>query len=127
MPLFWALCSLRTAAAFHAGPERNHRLHAGVAAIASLAIGPIIDNFGKKTGLVAGFALITLAMFAVAGLGTYGYVMALFLLLGLGGGMIVTGANALVSDISEARRGTVLNLLNLFFGLGDSRRPCSAR
>jgi fucose permease len=92
-------------------------------AISSLAIGPIIDNFGKKTGLVAGFALITVAMFAVAGLGSYAYVMALFLVLGLGGGMIVTGANALVSDISDERRGTVLNLLNLFFGLGGFATP----
>jgi fucose permease len=92
-------------------------------AIASLLIGPIIDNAGKKTGLVAGFTLVTAAMFAIANLGSYAFVIALFLVLGLGGGMIVTGANALVSDISEARRGTVLNLLNLFFGLGGFATP----
>ena len=91
--------------------------------VASLSIGPIIDNKGKKAGLVTGFILITAAMFMIANLGSYGFVMAIFLLLGLGGGMIVTGANALVSDISEQRRGTVLNLLNLFFGLGGFATP----
>jgi fucose permease len=49
--------------------------------------------------------------------------MALFLLLGLGGGIIVTASNALVSDISEDRRASTLNLLNLFFGLGGLLTP----
>jgi fucose permease len=41
----------------------------------------------------------------------------------VGGGIIVTGANALVSDISEAHRASTLNLLNLFFGLGGLFTP----
>jgi fucose permease len=45
------------------------------------------------------------------------------LLLGLGGGIIVTGANALASDVSETSRGTTLNLINLFFGLGGMATP----
>ncbi len=44
-------------------------------------------------------------------------------LLGLGGGIIVTGANALASDVSASNRGTALNLLNLFFGLGGLLTP----
>jgi hypothetical protein len=43
--------------------------------------------------------------------------------LGLGGGIVVTGANALVSDVTESRRGTALNLLNIFFGLGGLLTP----
>jgi fucose permease len=43
--------------------------------------------------------------------------------LGLGGGVLVTGANALASDVNPARRGTTLNLLNLFFGLGGLLTP----
>ena len=43
--------------------------------------------------------------------------------LGLGGGIIVTAANALASDVSESRRASVLNLLNLFFGLGGLLTP----
>jgi fucose permease len=49
--------------------------------------------------------------------------MVYLFLLGLGGGIIVTAANALVSDISDTRRATTLNLLNLFFGLGGLATP----
>jgi fucose permease len=45
------------------------------------------------------------------------------LLMGVGGGIVVTGANTLVSDISEERRASTLNLLNLFFGLGGLLTP----
>jgi len=55
--------------------------------------------------------------------GTIAFVQSLGLLLGLGGGMVVTGANALVSDISPDRRSSTLNLLNLFFGLGGLLTP----
>ena len=36
---------------------------------------------------------------------------------------MVTGANALVSGVSEAHRATALNLVNLFFGLGGLATP----
>ena len=35
----------------------------------------------------------------------------------------MTAANALVSDVGEAHRGTALNLVNLFFGLGGLTTP----
>ena len=44
-------------------------------------------------------------------------------LLGVGGGMLVTAANALVSDVGEAHRGVALNLVNLFFGMGGLATP----
>src|SRR5579885_2363534 len=91
--------------------------------IASIAVGPMIDNEGKKAGLVLGLALIALALFALPKSKGYRSVMLYLFLLGLGGGVIVTAANALVSDISEARRATTLNLLNLFFGLGGLATP----
>jgi fucose permease len=90
--------------------------------IASLAVGPLIDNKGKKTGLLLGMGLIAAALFIVPNSPGYG-LLPVFLALGLGGGIIVTAANALVSDISEERRATTLNLLNLFFGLGGLATP----
>lgn len=90
--------------------------------IASLAVGPLIDNRGKKTGLLLGLGLIAASLFVVPNSpGTR--LLPVFLVLGLGGGIIVTAANALVSDISEERRATTLNLLNLFFGLGGLATP----
>jgi fucose permease len=41
----------------------------------------------------------------------------------MGGGIVVTGANALVSDVGEAHRAVALNLVNLFFGLGGLVTP----
>ena len=91
--------------------------------LASIAVGPLIDNEGKKVGLVIGLALITLALFALPKSKGFGSIMLNLFVLGLGGATIVTAANALVSDINPARRGTTLNLLNLFFGLGGLATP----
>ena len=91
--------------------------------IASVAIGPIVDNVGKKTGLVAGLGGITAALLGLAFAASYGTVFAANLLMGLGGGMLVTGANVLVSDVAEEKRASTLNLLNLFFGLGGLATP----
>ena len=91
--------------------------------IASVGVGPLIDNEGKKIGLVLGLALITVALFALPQSKGFRSITVYLFLLGLGGGIIVTAANALVSDISQDRRATTLNLLNLFFGLGGLATP----
>jgi len=91
--------------------------------IASIGVGPLIDNEGKKIGPVLGLALITLALFALPKSSGFGTIRLYIFLLGLGGGIIVTAATALVSDISQDRRATTLNLVNLFFGLGGFATP----
>src|SRR5215467_9159891 len=91
--------------------------------IASVSVGPLIDNKGKKTGLLLGLFLIAIALFLLPNSSGYEMIIGSMFLLGLGGGIIVTGANALVSDISEEKRASVLNLLNLFFGLGGLLTP----
>ncbi len=91
--------------------------------VASLGVGPLMDNQGKKTGLVLGLALISIALFALPQSRGFGSIVGVLFLLGLGGGIIVTGANSLASDVSEAHRATTLNLVNLFFGLGGFATP----
>ncbi len=91
--------------------------------LASVSVGPLIDNEGKKVGMVLGLALITLALFLLPRSKGYANVIANLFLLGLGGGIIVTASNALGADISQGHSGTVLNLLNLFFGLGGLATP----
>jgi fucose permease len=91
--------------------------------VASVAVGPLIDNEGKKAGLVLGLALITVALVLLPRSGGFASIATHLLLLGLGGGIIVTAANALASDVTPDRRGTTLNLLNLFFGLGGLATP----
>ena len=113
-------------ARFHLTPKQNGTI-ASVQAlgliIASVGVGPLIDNEGKKAGLVLGLALVTIALFLLPKSPGYGSIMLYLFLLGLGGGIIVTGANALGSDVNQASRATTLNLLNLFFGLGGLATP----
>jgi fucose permease len=91
--------------------------------LASLAVGPLLDDFGKKSGLILGLVLIAVALLALPRSSSFRSIVVLLFLLGMGGGIVVTGANALVSDVSEAHRGTALNLVNLFFGLGGLATP----
>jgi len=111
---------------FQLTPEQNGNIALAQALgliIASVSVGPLIDNYGKKVGLVLGLSLIVIALFLLPKSRGYRSIMVYLLLLGLGGGIIVTGANALVSDIGAERRATVLNFLNLFFGLGGLATP----
>jgi fucose permease len=94
--------------------------------IASISVGPLIDNKGKKVGLLLGLGLVAAALYGLATASSYDLTIAFAVLLGLGGGIIVTGANALVSDINPAKRGSVMNGLNLFFGLGGMVTPLLA-
>src|SRR5450755_2209694 len=91
--------------------------------IASVAVGPLIDNQGKKVGMLLGLSLITIALALLPRANGFGTTASYLFLLGIGGGIIVTAANALASDVSPEHRGTTLNLLNLFFGLGGLATP----
>jgi fucose permease len=91
--------------------------------VASLGVGPLLDDFGKKVGLILGLALIFIALLAIPRSAGFRSVVVLLFLLGMGGGIVVTGANALTSDVGEAHRAIALNLVNIFFGLGGLATP----
>jgi fucose permease len=91
--------------------------------IASVGVGPLIDNEGKKLALGLGLALIGVALEMLPKSRGFRSIATLLFVLGLGGGIVVTGANALVSDVAVGYRGTALNLVNLFFGLGGMATP----
>lgn len=111
---------------FHLTPSQNGTIAFAQAlglVIASLSVGPLLDNEGKKIGLILGLALIAIALYFLPRSRGYRSIIFLLFLLGVGGGIVVTGANALTSDVSEAHRGAALNLVNLFFGLGGLATP----
>jgi fucose permease len=112
---------------FNLSPEQNGRIALAQAlglVIASVSAGPIIDNKGKKVGLVTSLALIAAALYLLPNSGgQYMSIVFDMFLLGFGGGILVTAGNALASDISEERRASTLNFLNLFFGLGGLATP----
>jgi len=111
---------------FHLTPTQNGTIAFAQALgliIASVAVGPLLDSEGKKIGLILGLAFIAIALYALPRSRGYRSILVILFLLGVGGGIVVTGANALVSDVSEAHRGIALNLVNLFFGLGGLTTP----
>src|ERR1700733_2757464 len=91
--------------------------------LASIGVGPLIDYEGKKVGLVLGLSLSALAVTLLPRSSGFRSIAARMFLLGTGGGIIVTAANALGSDVDPAHRATALNLLNIFFGLGGFATP----
>jgi fucose permease len=91
--------------------------------LASLGVGPLLDTQGDKVGLLLGLGLIALALFALPRSSGFRSVAVLLFVLGVGGGIVVTGSNALVSGVTPEHRATALNLVNLFFGLGGLATP----
>jgi len=91
--------------------------------IASVGVGPLLDAEGDKIGLVLGLAFIVLALVLLPRSRGFASIAVLLFILGVGGGIVVTGANALVSAVATDHRATALNLVNLFFGLGGLATP----
>ncbi|MGD0730091.1 MAG: MFS transporter [Terracidiphilus sp.] len=112
---------------FHLTPSQNGTIAFAQALglmIASVGVGPLLDTEGDKIGLILGLGLIAIALFALPRSGGFRSIMVLLFLLGVGGGIVVTGAHALVSGgVIEGHRATALNLLDLFFGLGGLVTP----
>ncbi len=111
---------------FHLTPKQNGAIAFAQAVglmIASVGVGPLLDSEGDKVGLVLGLGLIILALTLLTRSRGFGSIAALLFLLGVGGGIVVTGANALVSGVATEHRAIALNLVNLFFGLGGLATP----
>jgi fucose permease len=111
---------------FHLTPTQNGTI-AFVQAlgliIASLGVGPLLDTQGDKVGLILGLACIAFALFFLPRASGFRHILLLLFLLGMGGGIVVTGANALANSVSGSQSAVVLNLVNLFFGLGGLATP----
>lgn len=113
-------------ARFRLSPKQNGSIAFAQALglmIASLGVGPLLDNEGKKFGLILGLAVICIALFSLPRVSGFRSILLLLFSLGAGSGIVVTAANSLVSDAGEAHRGVALNLANLFFGLGGLLTP----
>lgn len=96
--------------------------------LGSFFIGPLVDTQGKKLGLLLALGLIALALLGLRSAVGYTIIAGSMLILGIGGGSLVTAAFALAGDIKIESLSTagVFNLLNLFFGLGGLLTPLLA-
>lgn len=84
----------------------------------SLFFGPVVDRYGYKGLLITCTAFVLLALEGIAFASSFGFLRLAVFLIGLGGGAINGGTNALVADISTEGRGAGLSLLGVFFGIG---------
>ena len=91
--------------------------------IGSLLVGPLMDVQGKKAGMVLGLGLIALALFLLPQSKGFGSIRLYMLILGIGGGVVVAGANALVNDVKTDNPTALFNGFNTFFGLGGIATP----
>jgi MFS transporter, FHS family, glucose/mannose:H+ symporter len=91
--------------------------------VGSLVFGPVVDRHGYKGLLLAGIALVLLGLQGIAFAPSVALLAAAVLLIGLGGGVINGGTNALVADISAGGRSAGLSLLGVFFGIGAFGMP----
>jgi MFS transporter, FHS family, glucose/mannose:H+ symporter len=89
----------------------------------SLVFGPIVDRHGYRGMLAAATAFIIVGLEGIAFARGLGELRAAVVIIGLGGGVINGGANALVADISTEGKGANLNLLGVFFGIGAMGVP----
>jgi FHS family glucose/mannose:H+ symporter-like MFS transporter len=94
--------------------------------VASLLVGPLIDHLGPKANLLTSSLIVALAMIFFAGAHSFAAASGAAILLGFGGGGLNTCTNALVSDLYVERRGPMLNLLGIFFGVGAISIPLMA-
>jgi MFS transporter, FHS family, glucose/mannose:H+ symporter len=89
----------------------------------SMAFGPIVDRRGYKAMLLLALAAIAIGLEAIAFAPSLGWLRVAVLLIGVGGGIVNGGANALVADVSAGGRGAGLSLLGVFFGIGAAGVP----
>jgi fucose permease len=91
--------------------------------LASLGAGPLLDFEGDKIGLIIGLICIVIALTALPRCRSYWMILVVMFLMGTGGGVLSTGAQALAVEVGGTQRAVVLNLSNLFFGLGGFVTP----
>lgn len=86
--------------------------------LSTIIAGPTIDSFGNKVVLTVSAALVTIALVMFASASSFVSALAAAAILGFGGGGLNTSSNALVADIYPENRGTMLNIVGMFFGFG---------
>ena len=86
--------------------------------ISTIIVGPIIDSFGNKIVLTTSAALVVAGLLGFSLARSFFPALGNAFVLGFGGGGLNTAANALVADLYPDNRGTMLNLLGVFYGCG---------
>ncbi|HMD01176.1 MAG TPA: MFS transporter, partial [Ferruginibacter sp.] len=91
--------------------------------VGSLLFGPVADRYGYKLLLILSVLISAIAFEGLAFTTSLPFLYVCMLLIGVGGGAINGGTNALVADISLQNKGANLSILGVFFGIGALGMP----
>lgn len=86
--------------------------------ITILGIGPVMDQFGRKPVLSIGALLIALGVLGMGWAPSFGILLIMVFILGLGGGCNNVGGSTLISDLYPENPGSALNWITSSFGAG---------
>ncbi len=89
----------------------------------SLTFGPIVDRYGYKFLLIICSFLVIAGLYGIAVAESFIFLQAAILIIGIGGGVINGGTNALVADIAGDAKGSKLSFLGIFYGIGALGLP----
>jgi fucose permease len=92
-------------------------------AATSVWAGALMDRSGKKIGVVLGLCASVIGLLILANPENLALSVAAMAIVGIGGSLVIVGANAIVNDVSDERKASALNILNLFVGLGGMATP----
>jgi len=117
-------------------PQMAERLHVDIVRLGALAslmltgvwgttvmLGPIIDRFGNKVVLVGSSFIVAASLVAFATAESFALAAVVCVVLGVGGAGLNMSTNALVSDLYDETRGSMLNYLGMFFSVGALGLP----
>jgi len=90
---------------------------------ATILIGPVLDKAGARAALAVSLGLIAAALVVMPALESFTALAAAAVIYGLGGGVLNTATNALISGLNASGRGAALNLLGFSFSLGAVTAP----
>ncbi len=85
--------------------------------------GPLIDRFGKKLVLAAGFLCSAAALVGMAYSNSYALLGTMLFILGLGSSSAMAAANTLIPDLYPENPSSGLNMGGIFFGVGAAFFP----
>jgi FHS family glucose/mannose:H+ symporter-like MFS transporter len=90
---------------------------------ASVVAGPLIERMGNQRLLMVSALLAALGLLGIAFAESFQSAGVASFILGAGGGGLNTSGNVLVSELYGEARGSMLNLLSVFYGIGALAVP----
>lgn len=92
----------------------------------SLIGGYLVDRFGKRPFMLAGSAMIITGLLGSMAARDFVFLYVLNLVTGFGYGIYEVGINALCADSSEDNKGSEMNFVHFFYGIGAIAAPLLA-